>query len=254
MLRIWRPWFVVLAWLTMVVVNALANLLPINDITTGEVSALYPTLIAPAGYVFSIWGVIYLGLGVYAIFQALPRQRQHPVLQRLAPWFIASCLANSLWIGLWHYQLLAASVGVMLALLATLIASYLILGIGRRATPAAERWLVHLPFSIYLGWITVATIANIAALLVGLGWDGWGLAPDLWTALMILAAGAVGCLVSWQRGDVAYVLVLVWALTGIIVKEWGMVVITAVALVVIVLLALVTALALPQRRRRLRSA
>ncbi len=250
MLRTWRPWLVVLAWLVMVAVNALANTLPINGITTGEVSNLYPTLIAPAAYVFSIWGVIYLGLGVYAIFQARPRQRQHPVLLRLAPWFIASCLVNSLWIVLWHYQLLAASVAAMLALLATLIASYLTLDIGRSAAPAAERWLAHLPFSIYLGWITVATIANIAALLVGLGWHGWGLAPDLWTAGMIVVAGVVGGVVSWQRRDVAYVLVLVWALVGIIVKEWGMVVITGVSLVVIVLLLLSTALALPQRRLR----
>ena len=111
------------------------------------------------------------------------------------------------------------SVSFLLAILGCLIAIYLKLDIGRRAVPAREKWLVGVPFSIYLGWITVATIANFTSLLDYLNWGGWGIAPAMWAILMFGAATVIGGLMSFTRGDVAYSLVLVWALSGIAVKH-----------------------------------
>jgi benzodiazapine receptor len=160
-----RQIFVVLTILVTIVINGLANALPINGLNTGQISDRFQVYFVPAGYVFSIWGLIYLGLIAFAIFQALPSQRENPRLRATGWWISLSGLANSAWILLWHYEQFPLTVIVMLVLLATLIVTYLRLGIGRTAVPTAETWAARLPFSVYLGWITVATIANITALL-----------------------------------------------------------------------------------------
>jgi translocator protein len=165
----------VLAFILVVAVNGLANSLPINNQTTGAVSDKYPVLFTPAGYVFSIWGLIYLGLLAFVIYQALPGQRNNPRLERVGYWFFWSCIFNSIWIFLWHYELMLWSVLVMGGLLVSLIMVYLRLETGRSRVAAVEMFLARLPFSIYLGWISVATIANVSVLLFTLGWDGIGL-------------------------------------------------------------------------------
>src|SRR5690606_32340956 len=119
----------------------------------------------PAGYVFSIWGLIYLGLIAFTVFQALPSQKNNPRLRAVGWWVVLSSLANSIWIFLWHYEQFPLTVVVMLVLLAALIVTYLRLGIGRTNVSTVEKLVVRLPFSIYLGWITVATVANITSLL-----------------------------------------------------------------------------------------
>ncbi len=247
-----RQVLVVVAWLVTIGINMLAVLLPLNGLETGEISDLYPTLVAPAGYVFSIWGVIYLWVLGYAVYQALPRQRQQPVLRQVAPWFGLSCAANSLWIFAWHYRQLPWSLVLMTVLLLALIRIYLLLDIGRIAVPSAEKWWVHRPFSLYLGWITVASIANVAALLVDGQWGGWGLAPDLWTALILLTAGAIGVIVSLRRADVVYVLVLVWALVGIIIQHQAYAPVVGAAVIAIVLLLLSLGVSLRRQRANLR--
>ena len=140
----------------------------------------FPVFFVPAGYVFSIWGLIYIGLIAFAVFQALPAQRTNPRLQRVGYWFALSCLANIVWILLWHYNLFPASLLVMLVLLADLIVICLRLDIGRAAVSAAEKWAVNIPFSTYLGWITVATVANATSVLYGLKWNGFGISPEIW--------------------------------------------------------------------------
>src|SRR4030043_626994 len=149
---------VILTILATIVINALANALPINGQNTGEISDRFQVYFVPAGYVFSIWGLIYLGLIAFAIFQALPSQRENPRLRKVGWWIALGGFANIAWIFLWHYEQFPLTVIAMLVLLGSLILTYLRLGIGRSTAPAAEKFAVHLPFSIYLGWITVATV------------------------------------------------------------------------------------------------
>ena len=214
-----RQILVVLATLTTIAVNGLANALPINGKGTGEISDNFDVYFVPAGYVFSIWGLIYLGLLAYSIYQALPAQRENPALQKIGYLYVWSCVANITWLFLWHYEIFPLTLIAMLAILGLLIAIYLGLNIGKAQVPAAQKWLVHLPFSIYLGWITVATIANATSLLDYVGWNGWGISPEIWTVLMLLAAVVISGMMSFTRGDIAYSLVLVWAFVGIAVKH-----------------------------------
>jgi hypothetical protein len=203
-----------------ILINGLANALPLNGLMTGEISDRFQVYFVPAGYVFSIWGLIYLGLIAYAVFQALPAQRENPRLERIGYLFVLSCLANIAWLFLWHYEQFVLTILAMLALLGLLIAIYLLLGIGKRQPiSSGERWLVHLPFSIYLGWVTVATIANFTSALDYLQWGGWGVAPQVWAVIMLVVGTGVGFLMALRHGDIAYNLVLVWAFAGIAVKH-----------------------------------
>ena len=202
-----------------IAVNALASTFALNGRTTAQVSDMYPTLITPAGYVFSIWGIIYTLLMVFAVYQALPSKREQPFLAQMNLLFVLSSVLNVAWLILWHYDQIALSVVLMFALLATLIAIYLRLNIGKTVVSWKERACVHLPFSVYLGWITVASIANVAAALVPVQWDGFGLASEVWSILVIAVALLITLTVLATRKDYAYGLVLMWALVGIAVKQ-----------------------------------
>ena len=149
--------------------------LPFNGQETGAISDRFAIYFVPAGYVFSIWGLIYLGLIAYAIFQALPAQRENPRLRSIGGLFALASVANIAWIFLWHYEVFPATLAVMLVLLGSLIAIYLRLGTGLTQVSRAETWMVRVPFSVYLGWITVATVANATQLLYFLGWNGGAL-------------------------------------------------------------------------------
>ncbi len=209
----------VLAVIIMITINILANALPINGQNTGEISDLFQVFFVPAGYVFSIWGLIYIGLLAFAVYQALPAQRENPRLRKIGYWFALSCLANSVWIFLWHYNLFPLSLVMMLVLLAALLVIYLRLDIGRTRVSTVERWCVNIPFSVYLGWITVATVANVTDVLYDLGWNGFGIAPETWAVIMLIIAAGLGVAMAVTRRDVAYLLVLVWAFAGIGVKQ-----------------------------------
>ena len=210
---------IVIALIITIAVNVLSNALPFNGLSAPEIADSFDVYFVPAGYVFSIWSVIYLGLIAYAVFQLLPAQHENPRLRKTGWWFILSCAANSIWLFLWHYAYFALSVVAMLTILISLIAIYQRLGIGQQNVPAGERWLVHLTFSVYLGWITVATIANITAFLDFINWNGFGIAPEIWTVLMLLVAIAVAGLMAYSRQDIAYLLVLIWAFIGIGVEQ-----------------------------------
>ena len=211
------------SFVLVIVVNAMANALPINNKTTGALSDQYPNLFVPAGLTFSIWGVIYLLLAVFVVYQLLFRPRQSPTrssfLHRIGPVFVISSLANAGWIFAWHYEQVFLSLAVMTILLLSLIRIYLKLGIGRPGATGREKLLVHLPFSVYLGWITIATIANATALLVDLRWNRFGLGEPFWAVLMILAGIVLALLVLSRRRDVYYALVVDWALLGILLKR-----------------------------------
>ena len=234
-----RQWVNGLAFVAMVAGNGLANALPLNGLTTGEISDRFQVYFVPAGYVFSIWGLIYLWLAGFIVFQALPAQRDNQWLRRVGYLFAASCVANMAWLFLWHFEQFPLTLLVMLSLLGLLIAIYLRLRIGQQEVSSAEKWLLHVPFSIYLGWITVATIANATSLLDYWGWGGWGISDEAWAIIMLVAGGGIASAVRLTRDDVAYVLVIVWALVGIAVKHTGAPLVSTVAWVVAVLVALV---------------
>lgn len=232
----------VLALVATIVANGLANALPLNGQTTGEVSDRFDVYFVPAGYVFSIWGLIYLSLGAFAVYQALPGQRDNPELRRVGYLFALSCVANVAWLFLWHYERFPLTIVAMGALLLLLIGIYLRLGIGRSQVSTAETWFVRVPFSIYLGWVTVATISNASVLLEYLNWGGWGISPEVWTMIMLGAATAITAAVAITRGDVAYGLVIVWAFVGIAVKHADTPLVATTAWAMTAVAAIVTAL------------
>jgi len=207
------------SFLATLVVNALSNILPLNGKTTGEISDLYPNLFTPAGYVFSIWSIIYALLLVFAVYQALPRNREKTFLRKISLFFVLSSILNIVWIFLWHYEQIVLSLVPMFGLLIMLIAIYLRLQIGQSNVPLKEKLCVHLPFSVYLGWITVAPIANVAAALIATNWDGWEISEVTWTILIVIIALIITLAVIFTRKDVAFSLVIIWALSGIIVKQ-----------------------------------
>jgi len=210
-----RQVMVVLTILATITINILANALPINGLNTGQISDNFHVYFVPAGYVFAIWGIIYIGLIAYAVYQALPAQRLNPRLQATGWWVVLGGLANSMWIFLWHYQQFVATLGAMLILLATLIAVYLRLGIGQTKVTTGETWAVRVPFSIYLGWITVATVANISDVLDFVGWNQFGISDAVWMVIILGAVLVIAGLMNFLRRDVAYTAVLLWALAGI---------------------------------------
>jgi hypothetical protein len=214
-----RQVLVILALIAVIGINILANTLPLNGLNTVEISDRFDIYFVPAGYVFSIWSLIYLGLIAYAIFQALPSQKENPRLRSIGYLIVFSCLANITWLFLWHYEVFLFTLPAMLAILLSLIAIYLRLDVGRAQVSRAELWCVHIPFSIYLGWITVATIANATQLLFYLGWSGWGISPEIWAVIMLAAGVIISAIMSLTRADIAYSLVLVWAYVGIAAKH-----------------------------------
>jgi hypothetical protein len=249
---IFRQIVVLISTIAVIVVNGLATALPLNGQTTGEISDRFDVYFVPAGYVFSIWGLIYLALIGYSIFQLLPSQRENPQLRRIGYLYVLSCAANIGWIFLWHYEYFPWSLVAMVILLLALIAIYLILGIGRTGTSTAEKWLVRVPFSIYLGWITVATVANVTSVLDYLNWNGWGLSEEWWAVIILVVAGIIASAVSITRGDVAYVAVIIWAYVGIALKHSDTTLVAVTTWVVAVLVALTLLIGYPLQRERVR--
>jgi hypothetical protein len=232
-----------LGFLGTVVVNALAVILPINNITTGELSDLYPNLFVPEGLTFAIWGLIYVLLGIFAIYPLIPSVRRDAqkvdFVQRIGPLFFISCLANIGWIFAWHYKIVALSLVLMLILFGSLLAIYLRLNIGKSEAPKAEKYLVHLPFSVYLGWITIATIANVTALLVNINWNAWGLGEQFWAVAVIIVGIAIALSVLFTRKDIFYCLVVDWALLGILLKRLSVTAVPDQSVVIVTIVGLV---------------
>jgi len=209
----------IVAVIATIIVNVLSNVLPFNDLTTGEISDRFQVVFVPAGYVFSIWGVIYLGMIAFAVYQALPAQRENPRLRRVGYLFALSGLANMAWLFLWHYEQFTWTLVAMFTLLALLILIYLRLEIGQNRVPAAETLMIRVPISIYLGWITVATIANVTQVLYYWGWSGWGISGEVWAVILLAVATALSAAMIFTRGDIAYLLVIIWSVIGVAVKQ-----------------------------------
>lgn len=200
-------------------VNILAAALPLNNQNTGQISDRFKVFFVPAGYVFSIWAIIYIGWIAFTIYQFLPAHKESPRLRRLGYLFALSGVFNAAWLFCWHYNRFGLSVIVMLALLGLLIAAYLKLNVGRMPVGAAEKWCVDIPFSVYLGWITVAAVANITDYLYLIKWTGFGIAPQIWAVVMLAVATLLGVWMTLARRDSGYTFVLVWSFAGIAVKQ-----------------------------------
>jgi hypothetical protein len=206
-----------------IIVNSLANILPLNNKFTGELSDAVPNLFVPAGLTFSIWGIIYLLLIMFAIYQIRDifkkEKTEMPFLNKISFLFILASLANIIWIFLWHYEQVILSLLAMIFLFFSLLFIYLRLNIGKSDVPLKEKLFVHVPFSVYIGWITVATIANVTAVLVKINWDGFGMSQQTWTMLVLIIATIITALILLTRKDYAYSAVIIWALIGIYLKR-----------------------------------
>ncbi|MBU3161462.1 tryptophan-rich sensory protein [Clostridium frigoris] len=211
--------FTVLSFILMITVNALANILPINGITSGGVSDSYPNLFAPAGATFAIWGLIYLLLAGFVVYQlGLFKGTDNKALVKLIDgYFIISSLANATWIFSWQYKVIPLSMILIIILLVCLIK---INGrINSLELTKKEKLFVKLPFSVYFGWLTVATIANATTLLVSLGWNGWGLSQPVWTIIILLVGLIIGMTTTIKNKDIPYGIVIFWAYLGILNKH-----------------------------------
>jgi hypothetical protein len=199
----------------MITLNALANILPINNISTGEISDMYANLFAPIGFTFSIWGLIYLLLFLYLLYYLSSPKRE--IFSKINKYFAFNMLANSLWILAWHYDYIFISLLLMIVILISLIKISDILR--RERLNLKDKLLIKLGFSIYFGWITVATVANVTVLLVANNFSGLGLAESWWTVLILIVALAIGLIRAFYDKNVAYLLVFLWAYYGIYAKH-----------------------------------
>jgi translocator protein len=226
-----RQLLTVLTYVITVLVNGAAVAIPLGGMTTAQISDLFPVPIVPANYVFSIWSAIYLLLLGFTVWQALPSRRTDATLRRLGYLPALTGVLNTVWVLLWQYQVFALTVPVMLGLLVTLIAIWLRVREPREvAPPAAQGWLVALPFSVYLGWITVATIANITQTLYWLGVREVVLSGPAWGALILIVGLAIATVMVARGRDVAYGLVIAWAYAGIAAKQSAVELVPAVAI------------------------
>lgn len=209
----WTSLWVILTTIATIGVNLLANLLPLNGQNTGEISDRYPVEFVPAGYVFSIWGVIYVLMILYTFYQARREQKENRALDEVGRWYIVGQLANIVWLFLWHYNYPVLTVIPMLILLGSLVSMYEV----TRKSPEVGG-ITRLMTSVYLGWISVATIANVTVALYVLKWGGLGISGEYWTAVLIGVATTLAFLLISQYRDVGYASVIVWAIIGLAVK------------------------------------
>lgn len=226
-------WGIAAGVLITIVVNMLAVLLPLNGKSTASISDQFQVYFVPANYVFSIWSLIYLGLIGFTIYQFVLKPAQYKIVKEIAPAVILTGVFNSIWLFMWHYEYFAWTLPLMLALLVSLI--FIVVKLQKIKESDKPRFfdlLIKLPFSIYIGWITVATVANATDVLYLLQFNGFGLQPQLWAAIMMLIAGALGLIGIKKNGDFAYAAVIVWAVTGIGVKFSNEFIITTAAIVV----------------------
>ncbi len=211
----------------MVVMNYLANALPINNKTTGEVSAAYDNLFVPAGITFSIWGVIYLMLLVFCILQF--REQNKAVINIIGWAFAVSCILNSLWILSWHYEKLPISLVIMIGLLASLI--YI-----NYQLKDSQFVFAKAAFGVYLGWICIATIANVSALLVGYNWGAWGIDEKVWTIIIIIIGLAITASALYKLENPFLGFAVIWAFAGIMlnrINDHTIIAYTAIAAMII---------------------
>jgi hypothetical protein len=202
-------------------INYLVGASTVIGPTNAEISARYPTLLTPAGYAFSIWGLIYIGLVAFGVYQLLPAQLGNPRFRRIRPYVVLNALLNCAWIFAFTFERIILSTGIILGLLLTLILIHRGLEIGRTYVPRVETWTTRGPFSIYFGWLTLATIINVAIALLSVGWDGGGVASETWALLLVAVGLAIGLIIHARFRNGWYLITLAWGFGGIAVGQSG---------------------------------
>ncbi|MHA1906578.1 MAG: TspO/MBR family protein [Candidatus Thorarchaeota archaeon] len=239
-------WLNVIAVIGTILLNALANIIPFNGVSTGAVSDAFPNLFTPPGYVFAIWGAIYTLIFTFMVFQVRSSQRDESYLQDIGILYLIGAIVNISWLILFHYSFgnsaLFLVTPILIALfLVILLVTYIRLGIGTKEVSIGQKLAVHLPISVYIGWISLATIANIASalniLIPGIPLD----TQAIWTALIIIVALVLTLLMLFKRRDIAYALVVIWASVGIATKQAAVAIIawTAWGAIAIILIAII---------------
>lgn len=228
-----------IAIVTTLIINTLSNIFPPGGLNVGTIAntLLKDVLILPANYAFAIWGLIYVGLVAYGLYQLRPPQRRDLALRQVNILLIVACLAQIAWIYLFTLQQFWWSVLAMLAILLSLIGAYLQLRTGQERVSRDRKWLAQIPFSVYLAWISVATIVNVACALYSSGWNGWGVSAIAWTVIMLIIGAIVAGLTVWQRRDLAFGLVFVWAYLAIAVRQSAITAIWITAVVAVLAIA-----------------
>jgi hypothetical protein len=211
-----------IALIVTLVINYLSNTGILNGNTMATVSARYQNYFTPAGYAFSIWGLIYLGLLAFVIYQARGLfkkiEDEWPVLE-IGWWFVVSCAANSFWVFAWLYDYTGLSVILMIILLISLIKIILNTRMELDDLPLKKIVFVWWPFCLYSGWITVALVADVSAWLTKINWNGFDISGVSWAIIMIIIAGIINLTVTWKRNMREYALVGAWALIAIAVAN-----------------------------------
>ena len=204
-----------------IVVNALSNFFPLNGLSIGAISntLFSEVLVTPANYAFAIWGVIYLGLVAFGIYQAAPARRDNARLQRVRSPIIAASLFQSLWVFAFQGRLFWLSVVVMIGILLSLVSAFLQSKKDSDRISRAEKWLIQIPIGVYFGWITVATVVNIASALYNSGWTGSGISPAIWTVILSAISAAIAVTITLQYRDIAFPAVIIWALVAIALRQ-----------------------------------
>ncbi|MDH6370946.1 benzodiazapine receptor [Paenibacillus sp. PastF-3] len=243
-------WWNLLFFLGVIIVNVLSVTLPLGENSTGEISGKYHTYLTPAGYAFSIWSLIYLLLAGFIIYQFRSYTASRDSVRAIKFWFVLSCIFNMSWLFLWQYLYIELSLVAMVLMLITLIVIYRKTRLIANPTPG-ENWLVKLPFSIYLGWISVATIVNVSVVLEKNHWEGWGLSGSTWAVIMLCVGTLLAVVVSYPYRDSIYPLVFVWAFIAIALeqKEASNVYLTGLIMAGLLLLYSIWLVLTPRRRR-----
>jgi hypothetical protein len=210
----------IIAFIVMVALNYISNTGLINGETMASVSAEYQNLFTPAGYAFSIWGLIYLGLGVFVIFQAIS-VRGKKLVPKIGWWFVISCLLNMSWIFAWLFHYTDTSVIIMSLLLLSLLIIVFRTRMELDDEPLPVIAFFWWPFSFYSGWISVALIANVAAYLTSIGWDGLGISEVIWTIIMIIIAAIINLAITWTRNMREFAVVGAWGLAAVGIANHG---------------------------------
>ena len=211
------------ALIVTIVINYLSNTGVFNGNTMATMSARYPSLFTPAGYAFSIWIVIYLGLLGFIFYQGRALRgnaEADTVVGQIGWWFVLSCVANCAWVLAWLYDQTGLSVLIMIFLLFCLLRIIWRTDMELTDPPLRTIAAVWWPFCFYFGWITAALLANISAWLTSIGWTGWGLPPSAWAIIMIAVAGIAYLFMTWRRNMREAAFVGVWALVAIAVADF----------------------------------
>ncbi|MDX2215449.1 MAG: hypothetical protein SFY66_19455 [Oculatellaceae cyanobacterium bins.114] len=218
-----RPILTLVAIVGTLGVNVFSNIAPLNGLNIGEISnTLFADVkVTPANYAFVIWGLIYVGLIAFGIYQLRPEQRHNLTLQRISYLLMAACIAQIIWVFLFLGRQFVLSVVAMLGILVPLAMMFLLLKKRHDRCSRLEKWFVQIPISVYFGWITVATVVNVATALYSVGWRGGGISSDVWTVILLGVSAAIAGVIAIRHQDLAYVLVIVWAFVAIAVRQWG---------------------------------